>query len=120
MTDAELHEAALAAAASAYAPYSNFPVGAAVLLRDGRVVTGANVENASYTVGICAERAALARAVAQGAKPGDVEAVATTASPCGACRQWLVEFGVDRAVFLHEGELVARRPEDLLPESFRL
>jgi cytidine deaminase len=116
----ELYSAAEAAAALAYAPYSNFPVGAAVLLRDGRVVTGANVENPSYTVGICAERAAIARAVAEGAKPSDLEAVATTASPCGACRQWLLEFGVDRVVFEHDGRLVARTPDELLPESFRL
>jgi cytidine deaminase len=91
-----------------------------VLLRDGRVVTGANVENVSYTVGICAERAALARAVAEGVKPGDVEAVATTASPCGACRQWFAEFAVDRVVFAREGELAVRRPDELLPDSFSL
>jgi cytidine deaminase len=118
VSDAELYEAARAAAVRAYAPYSNFPVGAAVLLRDGRVVTGGNVENASYTVGICAERAALARAVAEGAKPGDVEAVAATAPPCGACRQWLTEFDVERVVFEHDGVLAIRRPDELLPDSF--
>jgi cytidine deaminase len=120
MTDQELYGVAREAAAHAYAPYSRFDVGAAVLLRDGRVVTGVNVESASYPLGVCAERSALARAVAEGARPGDIEAVAVTASPCGGCRQWLLEFGVDRIVFPKDGELVVRRPEELLPESFEL
>jgi cytidine deaminase len=116
----ELYERAKDAAGGAYAPYSRFDVGAAVLLRDGRVLTGVNVENASYPLGICAERSALARAVAEGAKPGDVEALAVTASPCGGCRQWLLEFGVERVLFLKNGELTVWRPEELLPESFEL
>jgi cytidine deaminase len=120
MNDQELYEQAKAASAGAYAPYSKFLVGAAALLRDGRVVTGVNVENASYPLGMCAERCALARAVAEGARPGDVEAVAVTASPCGGCRQWLLEFGVDRVVFWHEGELLIRTPDQLLPDSFEL
>ena len=120
MTDAELFEAAAAAAPRAYAPYSDFHVGAAVLARDGRVVTGVNVENAAYPHGICAERCALGRAVAEGIGPGDVEVVAITASPCGGCRQWLLEFRVDRVVFMHEGELLARTPAELLPDSFSL
>jgi cytidine deaminase len=120
VTDQELAEHAAAAAADAYAPYSRFQVGAAVLTRDGRVVTGVNVENASYPLGICAERGALARAVAEGVRPGEVEAVAVTASPCGGCRQWLLEFGVDRVIFIRDGELVARRPDQLLPDSFEL
>jgi cytidine deaminase len=120
VTDQDLYEQAKAAAAGAYAPYSKFFVGAAVLLRDGRVVTGVNVENASYPLGMCAERCALARAVAEGARPGDVEALAVTASPCGGCRQWVLEFGVDRVVFMHGGELLVRRPDELLPDSFQL
>ena len=120
MTDQELYEQAKAASAAAYAPYSKFLVGAAVLLRDGRVVTGVNVENASYPLGICAERSALARAVAEGARPGDVEVLAVTASPCGGCRQWAIEFGVDRVAFMHDGELLVRRPAELLPDSFEL
>jgi cytidine deaminase len=120
MTDPELLELAEAAAADAYAPYSTFHVGAAALLRDGRVVTGVNVENAAYPLGVCAERCALARAVAEGARPGDVEAVAVTASPCGGCRQWLMEFAVDRVVFPRGDELLVRSPADLLPESFEL
>ena len=118
MTDQELSSVAQAEAGSAYAPYSNFHVGAAALLRDGRVVTGVNVENASYPLGMCAERCALSRAVAEGARPGDVEAVAITASPCGGCRQWLAEFGVDRVVFLHEGEL-AHAPPGRAPARIR-
>ena len=120
MTDGELYERAVEAAANAYAPYSNFHVGAALLLRDGRVVTGANVENASYPLGVCAERAALSRAVAEGVKPGDVEAIGITASPCGGCRQWLLEFRLDRVAFMHEGELLVRTPAELVPDSFEL
>jgi cytidine deaminase len=120
MTDNELYEAAFEASQAAYAPYSNFLVGAAALLRDGRVVTGANVENASYPLGICAERTALARAVTDGSQPGDIEAIAITASPCGGCRQWLLEFKLDRVIFMHEGELLVRSPQELLPDSFTL
>jgi cytidine deaminase len=120
VTDTELYERAVEAAGSAYAPYSNFNVGAALLLRNGEVVTGVNVENASYPLGVCAERCALARAVAEGARPGDVEALAVTASPCGGCRQWLLEFGIDRIAFMREGELLVRSPVDLLPDSFTL
>ena len=120
MTNEELYERALAAADSAYAPYSQFHVGAAVLLRDGRVITGVNVENASYPLGMCAERCALARAVADGVRPGDVEALGVTASPCGGCRQWLLEFRLDRVIFRKDGELITRRPEELLPESFEV
>ncbi len=120
LTDEELLARAERAAGSAYAPYSNFNVGAALLLRNGDVVTGVNVENASYPLGMCAERCALARAVAEGARPGGVEALAVTASPCGGCRQWLLEFGVDRIAFMHDGELRVRAPADLLPDSFTL
>jgi cytidine deaminase len=120
MTDRELFEAAKAAAARAYAPYSQYEVGAAVLGRDGRVITGVNVENASYPLGVCAERAALSRAVAEGICPGDVEAVAITASPCGGCRQWLLEFGAERVVFENAGEIRTLTPAELLPESFSL
>ena len=122
MTDAdrELYERAVAVADRAYAPYSEYLVGAAVRARDGRVLEGVNVENAAYPLGVCAERSALARAVAEGSRPGDVEAVAVNASPCGGCRQWLLEFGVDHVVFAHEGEVVVRAPRELLPDSFSL
>ena len=120
MTDQELLELAREAASAAYAPYSQFEVGAAALLRDGRIVTGVNVENASYPLGICAERCALARATAEGVRPGEVEAIAITASPCGGCRQWLLEFGLERVIFPQDGELLVRRPDELLPDSFEL
>jgi cytidine deaminase len=120
VTDQDLLERAVAAADSAYAPYSNFHVGAALLLRNGEVVDGVNVENASYPLGVCAERAALARAARLGVRPGDVEALAVTASPCGGCRQWMLEFKVERVIFMHEGEVLTRTPDELLPDSFEL
>jgi cytidine deaminase len=116
--DLELLERARAAAADAYAPYSRFHVGAAVRARDGRVVTGVNVENAAYPLGVCAERTALARAVCEGIRPGDVEAIAITASPCGGCRQWLLEFRLERVVFAHGDGVLVRSADELLPDSF--
>jgi cytidine deaminase len=120
MTDAELLERADAIAARAYAPYSKFLVGCAVLARDGRVIEGVNVENASYPLGVCAERNALSTAVTEGYGPGDLEAIAINASPCGGCRQWLHEMGFDRVVFRNRGEVVTMTPAELLPESFEL
>ena len=117
-SDGELLARADAAAARAYAPYSSFHVGCAVLTRDGRVVEGVNVENASYPLGVCAERTALSRAVADGYRPGDFVAAAITASPCGGCRQWLLEMGVERVVFRNGGRVVTMTPDELLPESF--
>jgi cytidine deaminase len=120
-SDQALYAAAQAAAANAYAPYSGFHVGAAVRARDGRVFGGVNVENAAYPLGICAERAALARAVGDGLRPGELEAMAITASPCGGCRQWLLEFRVDRVVYVdNKGEVVASTPDQLLPDAFTL
>jgi cytidine deaminase len=120
VTDA-LYERAVAAAERAYAPYSNYLVGAAVLARDGRVFEGVNVENAAYPLGICAERTALAGAVVGGCRPGDLEAIAITASPCGGCRQWLWEFKLDRVTFRNvAGEVVTYTPADLLPETWDL
>ena len=110
----------------AYAPYSKFLVGAAVLSDDGTVFTGANVENASYGLTICAERVAAAAAVAAGQRKITAVAVATAggAAPCGACRQFLAEFGGSMDVLLVDVD----RPEnvkqmslaDLLPEQFPL
>ena len=119
--DRELLDHAREVAHRAYAPYSGFHVGAAIRARDGSIVTGANVENASYPLGICAERAAVACGVSRGYGPGDVEAIAITASPCGGCRQWLLEFNIDRVVFVGpDDELVVDSAADLLPRSFRL
>ena len=117
-TDDELLAAADAVAGHAYAPYSNFHVGCAVLARDGRVIEGVNVENAAYPLGVCAERTALARAVAEGYGPGDFEVAAITASPCVGCRQWLHEMGVERVVFRNGGRVVAMTTDELLPEAF--
>ena len=117
-TDAELLARADAAAVRAYAPYSQFHVGCAVLTRTGEVVEGVNVENASYPLGVCAERAAFSRAVAEGHRPGDFVAAAITAAPCGGCRQWLLEMGVERVVFHNGGRVVTMSPRELLPESF--
>jgi cytidine deaminase len=96
-------------------------VGAAVRARDGRVFEGVNVENASYPLGICAERSALARAVGEGLRPGDLESIAITASPCGGCRQWMVEFELDSVIYRRaDGEVVVATPAELLPDTFEL
>jgi cytidine deaminase len=122
VTDDALYERAVTAASRAYAPYSDFSVGAALLGRDGHVWEGVNVENAVYPLGICAERAAITRAVSEaGRRPGDFEAIAITASPCGGCRQWLAEFRLDRVVYKdNHGDIVTRTPDELLPDSFEL
>lgn len=121
MTDRELYDRAVAVSERAYAPYSRFHVGAAVLARDGRVIEGVNVENAAYPLGVCAERAALSRAVVEGLRPGDLEAIGVTASPCGGCRQWLIEFQIERITYLSAaGEVVTRPPAELLPDTFEL
>jgi cytidine deaminase len=119
--DRELYDRAAAIAERAYAPYSRFRVGAAVLARDGRVFEGVNVENAAYPLGVCAEKTALTRAVADGYGPGDLEAIGVTASPCGGCRQWFAEFGLDRVTYASAGgEIVTRAPAELLPDTFEL
>jgi cytidine deaminase len=119
MTAEELLTVADAAAERAYAPYSQFHVGCAVLTRDGRVIEGVNVENAAYPLGVCAERNAFARAIAEGHRPGDFVSAAMTASPCGGCRQWLIEMGVELVVFRNGGRVLTMTPQELLPESFQ-
>jgi cytidine deaminase len=118
VSDADLLARADEVAARAYAPYSRFHVGCVVLARDGRVIEGVNVENAAYPLGMCAERTALARAVAEGYGPGDFVVAAITAAPCGGCRQWLHEMQVDRVVFRNGGRVVTMTTDELLPESF--
>jgi cytidine deaminase len=121
-----LYEHAEAAQSRAYAPYSDFQVGAALLCEDGRIVPGGNVENASYGLTICAERAAVCRALAEGASAFIAVACAAperarTASPCGACRQVLSEFGPRMTVvYRRDGELVAETLDELLPAAFEL
>ena len=110
-----------AIAGRAYAPYSNYLVGAAVRSRDGTVYEGVNVENAAYPLGICAERTAIACAVVDGCRPGDLVEIAITASPCGGCRQWLHEFRVERVTFPNaDGNVVSYAPDELLPETWDL
>ena len=121
MTAEELLAQADAAAEHAYAPYSSYRVGAAVLTRDGRVFAAANVENAAYPLGVCAERSAIAKAASEGVRPGDVEAIAVTASPCGGCRQWLHEWRFERVWFRRDdGSLAEYSTDDLLPETWDL
>jgi cytidine deaminase len=117
----DLYERAVAVAERAYAPYSAYLVGAAVRARDGRVFEGVNVENAAYPLGVCAEKSAIVQAVTAGCRPGDLEAIGITASPCGGCRQWLVEFRFDEVTFPgNAGELVTYSAADLLPETWEL
>jgi cytidine deaminase len=119
--DRELYDRAVAIARNAYAPYSRFLVGAALRARDGRVFEGVNVENAAYPLGVCAEKSAFTRAVTDGCKQGDFEAIGITASPCGGCRQWLVEFGLERVTYANnQGEVVTKTPAELLPDTFLL
>jgi cytidine deaminase len=84
------------------------------------VIEGVNVENAAYPLGICAERTAFGRAIAEGYRPGDFLVAAVTASPCGGCRQWLVEMGVERVVFRNRGDVRTMTPAELLPDTFEL
>ena len=120
-SDRQLYERAVAISERAYPPYSSFRVGAVVRARDGRLFEGVNVENAAYPLGVCAEKTAIAHAVTEGYRPGDLEVIAVTASPCGGCLQWFVEFGIDRVVYLSaSGELATTTPAELLPDTFEL
>jgi cytidine deaminase len=111
----------------AHAPYSNFHVGAAILLTNGKIFSGCNVENASYGMTNCAERTAIFSAVAELGPKIEIRAVAVTndkgvaCSPCGACRQVIYEFGPDATIFFQgaNGPKQAHITE-LLPEGFRL
>jgi cytidine deaminase len=117
----ELYQRAVAVADRAYAPYSNYLVGAAVRARDGRVFEGVNVENAAYPLGVCAEKTAISCAVVAGCRPGDLEEIAITASPCGGCRQWLHEWRFDQVHFRRDdGTVATYAPDDLLPDTWDL
>jgi cytidine deaminase len=107
----------------AYAPYSNYPVGAALRSKSGKVFTGVNVENAAYPTSMCAERTAVFKAVSEGEREFEVIAVVTDngGSPCGSCRQVLAEFGQDTIVLIADGEgklLQETTVKDLLPGAF--
>ncbi len=127
LTDDEVHSLiALANAARkhAYAPYSNYPVGAALRTKTGHLYTGVNIENAAYPTGICAERVAVFKAVSEGELDFDVLAVVTDngGSPCGSCRQVLAEFGLDTLVLIADGSgklLQSVTVGELLPEAFQ-
>ncbi|MDP3058167.1 MAG: cytidine deaminase [bacterium] len=117
-----LIEAAQKALINAYAPYSNYRVGASVLA-GGKIYTGANVENAAYGLTICAEQAAIAAAISDGQREIEGVAVVTAqgeASPCGACRQIMREFGLDIPIFSQgaDGAIKETSLLDLLPHSF--
>lgn len=120
-----LGDAALAASAQAYAPYSGFTVGAALLLSDGRIIDGCNVENASYGLALCAERNAIGTAVAQGQREIVAMAIATPSSPpgppCGLCLQMMAEFCVDLELMLINpaGETQRTKLSKLLRQPFR-
>ncbi len=126
LTNEERHfliDLAVEARRRAYAPYSNYPVGAALRAKSGKVFTGVNVENAAYPTGMCAERTAVFKAVSEGEREFEVIAVVTEngGSPCGSCRQVLAEFGLDTIVLIADGEgkLVQETTvRDLLPGAF--
>jgi cytidine deaminase len=122
-TDAEqLLEDARLACENTYSPYSNFPVGAAVLTNDGHVFKGSNIENASYSITVCAERTALGNAISSGHR--DIKAIAVytpqnNAAPCGACRQFIIEFGKDIIIVFSDGQKIIQKTiDELLPYAF--
>ena len=107
----------------AYVPYSNYPVGAALRTKSGRIFTGVNVENAAYPTTMCAERVAVFKAVSEGEREFDVISVVTDngGSPCGGCRQVLAEFGLDTIVLIGDGEgrlIQETTVSGLLPGAF--
>lgn len=122
----KLLSAAREIARRAHAPYSRFHVGAAILARDGQIITGCNVENASYGLAICAERTAAVQAVARGIRDWSALVVVspTGVSPCGACRQFLSEFGLDLPIligYLDRPDTIGPiRLQELLPLAMRL
>jgi cytidine deaminase len=117
----ELVRKAEAAAAYAYAPYSNYAVGAVVRTADGREFAGVNVENAAYPLTQCAEKTAIGAAAAAGYRPGDIVAVGINASPCGGCRQWLYEWRVPEVSFRRaDGTIATYGAAELLPDTWEL
>ncbi|MCY4080534.1 MAG: cytidine deaminase [Caldilineaceae bacterium] len=119
----QLVAAAQSARRQAHAPYSSYFVGAAVLTADGEIIPGCNVENASYGGTICAERVALTSAVAQGKRQFSAIAVVTVdgASPCGLCRQVMIELGAEMDVYISDeaGNFRSTTARALLPDAFR-
>ncbi|MCT2557454.1 cytidine deaminase [Tsuneonella sp. YG55] len=128
MTDDDLIAAARSAAAQSYSPYSRFAVGAALLFDDGKVVTGTNIENASYGLALCAETVAVSKAMADGARGGLVRVAVTgpgagVITPCGRCRQVINELaqlgGTDPDILcVGPGEVRRTTLSALLPDAF--
>ncbi|MBI1800562.1 MAG: cytidine deaminase [Chloroflexi bacterium] len=120
--DDELIQAAREVRQRSYSPYSGFAVGAALRGKSGKIYTGTNVENASYPLTICAERAAVCKALSEGEQEFEALAVVsrTGATPCGACRQVLAEFGTDIRVLIADAHacLGAHTVAELLPHGF--
>ena len=117
----ELVAKATEAAARAYAPYSNYNVGAVLRTVDGREFVGVNVENAAYPLGNCAETTAISAAAVAGYRPGDIAAIGITASPCGGCRQWLHEWRIPEVSFSRDdGTIATHAAADLLPDTWNL
>lgn len=119
----ELIDLALQSRQRAYAPYSGYAVGAALLTHTGEIFTGVNIENAAYPTGTCAERVAVFKAVSEGNKKFEAMAVAssTGGTPCGACRQVLSEFGLGTKMIIVDGEgaiIQETTVGDLLPGAF--
>ncbi|MEI8376903.1 MAG: cytidine deaminase [bacterium] len=124
MDNQELINLALEAAEKAYAPYSKFHVGAAILFEDGNIITGCNVENASYGLCLCAERNAISTAIAKGIEP-EIKKLAIASPnaekcyPCGACRQWVQEFAKNAIIIVKDSNnTVEYSISELLPYSF--
>ncbi len=118
-----LTRAAIEARDQAYAPHSHFYVGAAVMANDGMIISGCNVENASYSLCLCAERVAASAAVASGQRSWKAMAIASVGGvmPCGACRQFLAEFGTNLTLIMIDvidGTRTTRKLSQLLPEAF--
>ncbi|MDW5300346.1 MAG: cytidine deaminase [Sedimentibacter sp.] len=124
MEDKLLIKIAMEAREKSYSPYSNFKVGAAVYTKSGKIFTGCNIESASYTPTICAERVAISKSVSEGYK--DIEKIAIVGSdkkisyPCGVCRQFMLEFGKDIKVICAKNidSYEVYTLQELLPKSF--
>lgn len=124
MKNEELLNLALETAKNAYAPYSNFFVGAAVEYENGEIYTGCNIENSSYGLALCAERNAISTAIAQGNK-SKIKKIAIASQnankcyPCGACRQWIEEFSADTEILVqNENKVESHTIAELLPCCF--
>ena len=126
MYDSKLIKKAREARKKAYAPYSGYKVGSALLGKSGKIYTGCNVENASFGVSCCAERVALFKAVSEGEKRFDAIAVIANSEepcyPCGICRQALLEFSSNMTVYMcnTHGKVETAKLKDLLPKTYKL